>query len=56
MTSRMILVCEPEPYWTPELQRQFACGPERETYGRLATIFCNHQPAVDLLEVAAPVG
>ena len=27
-----------------------------ETYGRLATIFCNGRPAVDLLEVAAPVG
>jgi hypothetical protein len=25
------------------------------TYGRLATIFCNHRPAVDLLEVAAPL-
>ncbi|MDA0835129.1 MAG: hypothetical protein O2955_09560 [Planctomycetota bacterium] len=25
------------------------------TYGRLATIFCNHLPAVDLLEICAPV-
>ena len=25
------------------------------TYGRLATIFCNDRPAVDLLEVAAPL-
>jgi hypothetical protein len=25
------------------------------TYGRLATIFCNRRPAVDLLEVPAPV-
>jgi hypothetical protein len=25
------------------------------TYGRLATIFCNERPAVDLLEVAAPI-
>lgn len=25
------------------------------TYGRLATIFCNHQPAVDLLEISAPL-
>lgn len=24
-------------------------------YGRLATIFCNNEPAVDLLEVSAPV-
>lgn len=30
--------------------------PEGErTYGRMATIFCNHQPAVDLLEVSAPL-
>lgn len=26
-----------------------------ETYGRLATIFCNHQPAVDLLEISRPL-
>ena len=25
------------------------------TYGRLATIFCNDRPAVDLLEIAAPL-
>jgi hypothetical protein len=25
------------------------------TYGRMATIFCNHQPAVDLLEVSVPL-
>jgi chorismate-pyruvate lyase len=25
-------------------------------YGRLATIYCNDEPAVDLLEVSAPVG
>ncbi|MCA9116367.1 MAG: hypothetical protein KDA79_14875 [Planctomycetaceae bacterium] len=25
------------------------------TYGRLATIFCNMQPAVDLLEISAPL-
>jgi len=25
------------------------------TYGRLATIFCNHRPAIDLFEVAAPL-
>lgn len=25
------------------------------TYGRLATIFCNHRPAVDLLEVSIPL-
>lgn len=26
-----------------------------QTYGRLATIFCNHQPAVDLLEISSPL-
>jgi len=25
------------------------------TYGRLATIFCNRQPAVDLLEISTPI-
>lgn len=31
-------------------------GRERDyVYGRLATIFCNNEPAVDLLEVSAPV-
>ena len=25
------------------------------TYGRLATIFCNQHPAVDLLEISAPL-
>lgn len=25
------------------------------TYGRMATIFCNHRPAVDLLEISAPL-
>ena len=29
--------------------------PGAVTYGRLATIFCNKQPAVDLLEIPAPV-
>ena len=32
-----------------------ANGHPRTVYGRLATIFCNEEPAVDLLEVAAPV-
>lgn len=38
-----------------DLQRLFGCGAHEVTYGRLATIFCNQQPAVDLLEIAAPV-
>ena len=25
------------------------------TYGRMATIFCNRQPAVDLLEISSPL-
>lgn len=29
--------------------------PGQVTYGRLATIFCNQQPAIDLLEVSAPL-
>lgn len=26
------------------------------TYGRMATIFCNRRPAVDLLEISSPLG
>jgi hypothetical protein len=25
------------------------------TYGRVATIFCNQKPAIDLLEISAPL-
>lgn len=39
----------------PELAEHLAMEPGGETYGRLATIFCNQKPAVDLLEVSAPV-
>jgi len=39
----------------PELCQLFHCSPTDETYGRLATIFCNHRPAVDLLEISAPL-
>lgn len=39
----------------PELTRLFGCRSDEVTYGRLATIFCNQQPAVDLLEIASPV-
>ncbi len=38
----------------PGLAPLFACPAGATTYGRLATIFCNRRPAVDLLEVAAP--
>jgi hypothetical protein len=40
----------------PDLAQFFGCRTGQTTYGRLATIFCNRLPAVDLLEVAAPVG
>lgn len=39
----------------PTLARQMRIPPGTVTYGRLATIFCNNAPAVDLLEIAAPV-
>jgi chorismate-pyruvate lyase len=39
----------------PGLQRYLHMQPEEVTYGRLATIFCNGTPAIDLLEIAAPL-
>ena len=39
----------------PALARYFDMEVGGETYGRLATIFCNHQPAVDLLEISRPL-
>ncbi len=39
----------------PELADYFRCEPDTWTYGRLATIFCNLKPAVDLLEIPAPL-
>lgn len=38
----------------PGTAELFHCPTGTTTYGRLATIFCNRRPAVDLLEVAAP--
>lgn len=38
-----------------ELCRLFRCSSTAATYGRLATIFCNHRPAVDLLEISVPL-
>jgi chorismate-pyruvate lyase len=29
---------------------------KRETYGRLGVIFCDEQPAIEVLEIVAPVG
>lgn len=39
----------------PALAEYLATKPGAETYGRLATIFCNRRPAVDLLEIPAPL-
>ena len=38
----------------PDLAKLFDCAVGQTTYGRMATIFCNRKPAVDLLEVASP--
>ena len=39
----------------PRLAKVFQMEPGGITYGRMATIFCNHEPAVDLLEISAPL-
>jgi chorismate-pyruvate lyase len=39
----------------PQLQDYFRCQESDITYGRLATIFCDRKPAIDLLEVSAPL-
>lgn len=39
----------------PALAKHFGCDAGDATYGRLATIFCNGRPAVDLLEVSRPL-
>lgn len=39
----------------PTLAEHFRCPENTVTYGRLATIFCNNRPAVDLLEISAPL-
>ncbi|MFY9658571.1 MAG: hypothetical protein WAK01_18650 [Methylocystis sp.] len=39
----------------PAFARFCGCALGEVTYARLATIFCNHYPAVDLLEAAAPI-
>ena len=38
------------------LATYFDCSLSQEVHGRLAVIECNGQPAVELLEVSAPVG
>ncbi|WP_153557480.1 hypothetical protein [Roseimaritima sediminicola] len=39
----------------PGLARYLQMNEGEETYGRMATIFCNGAPAVDLLEISAPL-
>jgi hypothetical protein len=39
----------------PGLAKHLQMEPGTTTYGRLATIFCNGRPAVDLLEITAPL-
>ena len=39
----------------PALASHLQMPVEAITYGRLATIFCNQKPAVDLLEISAPL-
>jgi len=39
----------------PELAKLLDMPDGGRTYGRLATIFCNGRPAVDLLEITAPL-
>ncbi|QDT37448.1 hypothetical protein [Stratiformator vulcanicus] len=39
----------------PRLASLLECEVGREVYGRLATIFCDGKPAVDLLEISAPL-
>ena len=39
----------------PRLARYLRMEEGQETYGRLATIFCNKRPAVDLFEISAPL-
>lgn len=39
----------------PDLAGIFKTPMGETTYGRLATIFCNQYPAVDLLEITAPL-
>ena len=39
----------------PSLANHLQMEEGKLTYGRMATIFCNNQPAVDLLEISAPL-
>lgn len=50
ITTHAVLRLEP----TEEILRVFGLAAPEPVYGRLATIFCNHEPAVDLLEIVPP--
>lgn len=39
----------------PAFARLCGCSDGQSTYGRLATIFCNGRPAVDLFEAVVPI-
>ncbi len=38
-----------------DLCQCFSCSPEQITYGRTALIFCDNRPAIELLEIVAPL-
>jgi hypothetical protein len=38
-----------------DLQRMFGISPDHITYGRTAIIDCDGKPAIELLEIVAPV-
>jgi chorismate-pyruvate lyase len=40
----------------PDLCRHFGLETPRSTYGRTAVIDCNHEPAIELLEIVTPLG
>ena len=40
----------------PTLTQHLGAGPGQSTYGRTALIHCHAEPAVELLEIVAPVG
>jgi hypothetical protein len=37
------------------LTRWFGLPEPQETYGRLGIIHCDHKPAIELLEIMAPI-
>lgn len=52
---------EPQMYFRvpsqPVLEAWFgSVAADRETFGRLGVIFCDEQPAIEVIEISAPVG